>query len=162
MTIPAVAFVAKSSISGKTTLIEKVIREGKARGWRIGVLKHDVHNFEIDIPGKDSWRHAQAGADLVAISSPQKLALSEKVDQEKRLDEVLDKIEGVDIIFIEGYKRENKPKIEIFRSDIHQKLWCAPEQLLAVASDIPLEVGVPCYDLNDAKGICDLLEKTFL
>ena len=77
--IPVISVVGAGSNSGKTTLLEKIIREAKARGWRVATIKHDVHNFEMDQPGKDTWRFAQAGADIVAISSPQKFAFLENV-----------------------------------------------------------------------------------
>lgn len=158
--IPVVSIVGKSN-SGKTTLLEKLLREGKRRGWRMATIKHDVHGFDMDKPGKDTWRHAQAGADIVAISSPKKIAFLESVAEEQPLDEVLARIQGVDIIFTEGYKRENKPKIEVFRSEVHSELLCQPEELLAIAADIGFDNGVPCYGLDDAAGLCDLLAETY-
>lgn len=154
--IPVVSIVGFSD-SGKTTLLEKVLREGKKRGWRMATIKHDVHGFEMDKPGKDTWRHAQAGADVVAISSPQKVAILESVAAEQALDEVVTRIRNVDVIFTEGYKRENKPKIEVFRTGRHQELMCQPEELIAISSDRSFDVGVPCFGLDDAAGICDLL-----
>ena len=77
--IPVISIVGGKSNSGKTTLLEKLIREAKRRGWRVATLKHDGHGFEMDQPGKDTWRHAQAGADVVAISSPHKVAILESV-----------------------------------------------------------------------------------
>ena len=157
-TIPVISIVAKSD-SGKTTLLEKVIRELKARGIRLAIIKHDAHSFEIDHPGKDTWRHAQAGADVVAISSPGKVAIIEKLEQELRLDEVIARISGVDIIITEGFKREHKPKIEVFRSAAHKELLCRPDELVAIASDIPWDLGVPCYDIDDFQGVADEIEK---
>jgi molybdopterin-guanine dinucleotide biosynthesis protein B len=155
--IPVISVVAKSN-SGKTTLLEKVIRELKQRGIRLAIIKHDAHSFEIDHPGKDTWRHAQAGADIVAISSPEKVAIIEKRERELTLDEVIKRISGVDVIITEGYKREHKPKIEVFRSAAHHDLLCRPEELLAIASDIKWDLGVPCYDINDFMGIADEIE----
>ncbi|GFP23998.1 molybdopterin-guanine dinucleotide biosynthesis adapter protein, partial [Candidatus Hakubella thermalkaliphila] len=86
--IPVFAIVGKTD-SGKTTLLEKLVAELKKRGYRVGTVKHDIHGFEVDHPGKDSWRHAQAGADTVAISSPQKLALIKKVDHDLKPDELV-------------------------------------------------------------------------
>lgn len=158
--IPVVSVVGKSD-SGKTTLLEKILREAKRRGWRVATVKHDVHGFDMDKPGKDTWRHAQAGADIVVISSPNKIAVLEKVEEDQPLDEVVKRVRGVDIIFTEGYKRSNKPKIEVFRSEVHKDLLCEPEELLAIASDVTFENGVPCYGLDDAAGLCDLLAKKF-
>jgi len=159
--IPVISIVGGKSNSGKTTLLEKIIREAKSRGWRVATLKHDVHGFEMDQPGKDTWRHAQAGADVVAISSPSKIAILESVAAEQSLDEVLARIQGVDVILTEGYKCGNKPKIEVFRSAVHQELFSKPEELLAIASDITFNNGIPCFDLDDAHGICDLIEEKF-
>ncbi len=158
--IPVVSIVGKSD-SGKTTLLEKLLRESKRRGWRTATIKHDVHGFEMDQPGKDTWRHAQAGADIVVISSPQKIAILESVLNDQPLDAVIARIRGVDLIFTEGYKRGNKPKIEVFRAAMHQELLCEPGELLAIASDVIFENGVPCYDLDDAEGLCDLIAQKF-
>lgn len=158
--IPVVSVVGKSDV-GKTTLLEKLLQESKRRGWRVATVKHDVHGFDMDKPGKDTWRHAQAGADMVVISSPNKIAILESVDEDKPLDEVLGRIRGVDLIFTEGYRRANKAKIEIYRSEVYQDLLCEPEELMAIAADVQLNNGVPCYDLDDAKGLCDLIAEKF-
>lgn len=92
-----ISVVAKSG-SGKTTLLEKVIRILKEKNIKLAVIKHDAHSFEMDKPGKDTWRHAQAGADIIAISSPEKFAMIEKRGHEITLDEIVDRIEGVDLI----------------------------------------------------------------
>ncbi|MEL7567778.1 MAG: molybdopterin-guanine dinucleotide biosynthesis protein B [Dehalobacterium sp.] len=156
--IPVISFVGKSD-SGKTTLLEKVIRELKNRGIRLAIIKHDAHQFEIDHPGKDTWRHGQAGADIVAISSPSKVAMIEKRETELSLDEVIARISNVDIIITEGYKRESKPKIEVFRSAAHQELLCQPDELIAVASDVAWDIGVPCYHIDDVTGVATEIEK---
>ena len=161
MDIPVVSIVGQSSNSGKTTLLVKLIAEAKNRGWRVAAVKHDVHGFDLDKPGKDTWRLAQAGADVVAISSPEKMAIIEKVQEERTLEEVLRQIKDVDIIFTEGYKHGGQPRIEVFRSEVHEKLLSKPEQLIAIASDVPFEIGVPCFDLNDAKSICDFLQEKY-
>lgn len=155
--IPVISIVGGMANSGKTTLLEKIIREAKRRNWRVATLKHDVHGFEMDQPGKDTWRHAQAGADIVAISSPKKIAVLESVPEEQPLDEVLARLQGVDVIFTEGYKYANKPKIEIFRSGVHRELFSKPEELIAIVSDISFDMGIPCFGLDDAQGICDLI-----
>ncbi|AFM42667.1 molybdopterin guanine dinucleotide biosynthesis accessory protein MobB [Desulfosporosinus acidiphilus SJ4] len=158
---PVISIVGGGSNSGKTTLLEKLIREAKQRGWRVGTLKHDIHGFDLDQPGKDSWRHAQAGADIVAISSPRKIAVMESVSEDQPLEKVIDRIQGVDVIFTEGYKSGDKPKIEVFRSSVHQKLFCRPEELLAIASDVSFDLGIPTFSLDDASGICDLIESLY-
>lgn len=159
--IPVVSIVGSGSNSGKTTLLEKVIRECKRRRWRVAVIKHDVHGFELDRPGKDSWRHAQAGADIVVLSSPDKRAFIEQVEEDTPLDELVKRIKGVDLIFTEGYKRGDKPKIEVFRSSVHDQLFCSPSELLAIVSDVKFDQGVPCFSLDDVQGICDLLAEQY-
>ncbi|AET70253.1 molybdopterin-guanine dinucleotide biosynthesis protein MobB [Desulfosporosinus orientis DSM 765] len=159
--IPVISIVGGKSNSGKTTLLEKLIREAKQRGWRVATLKHDVHGFEMDQPGKDTWRHDQAGADVVAISSPQRIAVLERVSEDQPLDEVLSRIHGVDVIFTEGYKHADKPKIEVFRSAVHQELFSKRDELIAIASDIQFDNGIPCFNLDDAKGLCDLIQTVF-
>lgn len=161
MSIPVVSIVGRHSNSGKTTLLVKLISEAKRRGWRVAAVKHDVHGFEMDKPGKDTWRFAQAGADVVAISSPHKMAMLEVVQEERSLDQVLERIQDVDLIFTEGYKHEKKPRIEVFRSEVHVELYSQPEELIAIASDVPFDEGVPCFDLEDAVGICDFLAEKY-
>lgn len=159
--IPIVSVVGKSNV-GKTTLLEKLITELKSRGFKVATIKHDAHGFDIDKPGKDTWRHAQAGSDVVIISSPEKFAMISKVESENTLDELMARIENVDIILTEGYKRCNKPKIEVFRSGVYDELICQPEELIAIASDIKLDNNVPCFDLNDPIGLVNLIEQKYL
>ena len=161
--IPIVSIVGTSD-SGKTTLIEKLVPELVRRGYRVATIKHDIHGFEVDREGKDSWRHKQAGAPTVVISSPQKLALMRDVDHDAELAELRDKyIQDVDIILSEGFKKNPQPKIEVFRKESRRDLLCTREDnLLAIASNQPFDIGVPCFDLDDARGIVDLIEKKFL
>ncbi|MGQ9694758.1 MAG: molybdopterin-guanine dinucleotide biosynthesis protein B [Thermodesulfobacteriota bacterium] len=161
--IPIVSIVGKSN-SGKTTLMEKLIAELVRRGYKVATIKHDVHGFEIDREGKDSWRHKKAGAHTVIISSPQKLALIRDVDHDAELTELREKyIKDVDIILSEGFKRNSQPKIEVFRQELEQDLLCQKEDnLLAIASNKPFSIGVPCFDLDDACGLVNLIEEKFL
>ncbi len=161
--IPIVSIVGTSD-SGKTTLIEKLVPELVRRGYRVATIKHDVHGFDVDREGKDSWRHKRAGAHTVVISSPQKLALIRDVDHDAELGELRDKyIQDVDIILSEGFKRNPQPKIEVFRKEKRRELLCTKEDnLLAIASNEPFHIGVPCFDLDDARGMVDLIEEKFL
>lgn len=156
--IPIISVVGKSN-SGKTTLLEKLVRELKLRGYKVATVKHDVHSFDIDIPGKDTWHHAQAGADVVVISSPQKFAMIARVEEELDLDQVCALISGVDLIITEGYKGVKKPKIEVFRKGIYDELLSSPEELIALATDVEFDLGVPCYGLDDAPGLVDRIEQ---
>lgn len=159
--IPIISVVGKSNV-GKTTLLEKLLPELKKRGYRVATIKHDVHGFSIDQPGKDTWKHARAGADIVVISSFEKMATIEKVDRERTLDEIGAKLKNVDIIITEGYKRQDKPKIEVHRAEVSDTLLCEKEELLALATDTSFNMGVPEFDLDDSSGLVDLIEKEFL
>jgi len=162
MNIPVVSVVGKSD-SGKTTLICGLLPELKRRGYRVATIKHDVHGAEIDRPGKDTWKHSQAGADIVVFSSPAQIALLEKVSEELTLEQVIARIDHVDIIISEGYKRNNRPKIEVFRATVHDAPLCGREDnLLALASDVRPNLGVPVFDLDDYAGMADLIEERFL
>jgi molybdopterin-guanine dinucleotide biosynthesis protein B len=161
--IPIVSIVGKSD-SGKTTLIEKLVPELCRRGYRVATVKHDVHGFEVDREGKDSWRHKKAGAHTVVISSPLKVAVIRDVDHDADLSEIRDRyIRDVDLILSEGFKRNSQPKIEVSRREKHRDLLCTKEDnLLAIAADQPFDIGVPCLDLNDASGLVDLIEEKIL
>jgi len=166
MTVKAVAFVAKSG-TGKTTLLEKVIARLKDRGYRVGVIKHDAHHFDIDRPGKDSYRLTAAGADTMIISSPEKLALVKKHAASPPVEDLLSAFfTDVDIVLTEGFKSSALPKIEVHRRERSATLLCRGKEhdpaLLAVASDEPLELDVPRLDINDADMVTDFIERKFL
>jgi molybdopterin-guanine dinucleotide biosynthesis protein B len=153
--------VGKSGV-GKTTVLERVIREMKRRGHRVGTVKHDTHGFEIDKPGKDSWRHGQAGSDAVVISSPHKMALIRQLDGEMALDDIVELMGEVDLVITEGYKSGDKPKIEVSRQARGTELLCQPDELIGIMADYPVEMAVPQFALDDAAGIVDLFERLYL
>ena len=160
--IPIVSVVGKSG-AGKTTFLEELIREIKRRGYRLAVVKHDTHGFEIDRPGKDTWRMAQAGSDVVVISSPEKMAMIKKTGRDLPLDEIAQYIgDDVDLILSEGYKREDKPKIEVSRREVSSELLCTEDELLALATDQEFDINVPHFALDDVRGLVDLLERQVL
>ncbi len=168
MAPPVISIVAKSG-TGKTTLLVKLIAELKSRGYRVGAIKHDAHRFDIDHKGKDSWRLTQAGADTMLVTSPEKIAMVKRfpAGDEPPLDETIAAYCGnLDIVLTEGFKYGDLPKIEVHRHACGDTLICRSENrdpaLIAVASDSPLELDVPVYDLNDAVGFCDLIVKKFL
>jgi molybdopterin-guanine dinucleotide biosynthesis protein B len=139
-----------------------LIAELKQRGYRVATVKHDVHGFEIDQPGKDSWRLAQAGSDSVVITSPKRLALIKRLDREMALSEIAAFLTNVDIILTEGYKRGSAAKIEVSRREKGRELVCASDELVAIVSDHPFDREVPQFGLDDTTGIVDWLEGRFL
>lgn len=156
--IPVIAFAAYSG-TGKTTLIEKLVRELKNRGLRLAVIKHDGHKFEIDHEGKDSWRFAKAGAYVTVISSAEKTAYVEQ--GELTLEQLLDMIHGVDLILVEGYKNENLPQIGIARAATGKGFPNEPERFIALVTDMEVDTKVPCFGLEDIPLIADfILERT--
>jgi molybdopterin-guanine dinucleotide biosynthesis protein B len=158
---PILSIIGKSD-SGKTTLIEKLIPELRNMGIRVGTVKHDVHGFEMDHPGKDSWRHKQAGAEITLISSPERIGMVKDVDHDHRLDELLPFFSGVDIVLTEGYKREGQPKIEIYRPEIHSRpLGTDDPMLIALVTDGSLELGVPRFSTDDIPGLARFITKHF-
>ncbi len=161
--VPVVSIVGKSD-SGKTTLLIKLIPILKHRGYRVGTVKHDVHGFEMDREGKDTYRHFHSGADAVLISSPKKIALIQRVEEELPLDELVKRYySDMDIVLTEGFKRLPMPKIEVYRSQIHEQPLCGPtDNRIAIASDVPLEIDCPRFDINDAEAIADFIEERFL
>jgi molybdopterin-guanine dinucleotide biosynthesis protein B len=159
--VPVISLVGKSGV-GKTTALERIIRELKRRGYRVGTVKHDTHGFDVDKPGKDSWRHAQAGSDAVVISGPQKLAVIRQLDAEMPLDEIVPLMGDVDLVITEGYKRGDKPKIEVTREERGTELLCAAEELIGLLADYPVDMPVPQFALDDAAGVADLLERLYL
>ncbi len=158
---PVISIVGRSN-SGKTTLLSSLLGQLKKRGYRVATIKHSDHDFDIDHPGTDTWCHYQAGADIVAVSTPAKMALIKKVATEIPLDSIIEQIDNVDLIITEGYKYGNKPKIEVHRAAIPGALLSRPEELLAVVTDEPLDAAVPCYDLHDVVGLANLIETKIL
>ena len=157
MPIPILSIVGRSG-SGKTTLLENIIVELKRRGYRLATIKHHAHSgFEIDQPGKDTWRHARAGSDLVIIAAPDKMATIRTLEHELTLDEIAAGIDGVDIILTEGYKRAGKPALEVVRAEVSTKPICNPDQLVALATDTELDTEVPQFHLQDVNQIVDFI-----
>ena len=157
---PIVSIVGRSK-SGKTTIIERLIPELSRRGYRVATIKHHMGDFEIDYRGKDSWRHKEAGAQTVVISSPQKVALIRDVPRDLALDEVAALfIREADIIITEGFKQEGHPKVEVFREEVHPyPLASELKNLIAVVSDKPLQLDVPSLNVNDISKLADIIEK---
>lgn len=161
--VPLVSIVSARSGTGKTTFMEKLIGELVRRGYKVGAIKSDAHGFEIDVPGKDSWRFTQAGAVATAIVGPRKFALIQETKAKKDLDEVAGMMEGVDLILVEGYKMALKPRIEIVREEKGREIISPPEYLVAVVTDVPdLKAPAPVFSFEDYAKVADLIIAKFL
>lgn len=156
-----ISFVGKSN-SGKTTLLEKLIAELKKRGYRLGVIKHSFQEVELDTPGKDSWRMAQAGSDAVGLSSGGRFMLTRKVASDTPLERLAGMVGDVDILLAEGFKGGMSPKIEVHRREQGKDLVSPPEHLFALVTDEPMQVSIPQYTPDDISGIATLIEQTYL
>ncbi len=158
---PIVSIVGKSK-SGKTTLIEELIRELKSRGYRVGTIKHTPQGMALDEPEKDSWRHIQAGSEVAAINSPDRVVLVKPVKPALTVDQTARLLgEDCDIILAEGFKQENAPKIEVHRREVGPPL-SAVSKLIAIVTDEPLETKTRQFSRQDIKGLADLLERGFI
>ena len=154
---PVFTFVAYSG-TGKTTYIEKLIKELTVRGLRVGAVKHDAHEFEIDKPGKDSWRFAQAGAQAVAISSATKSAVMEY--RPLGYSEIIGRMRDVDIIICEGWHTEGENRILLWRSTSGSEMKLDPAGCIAVVSDAePDTRGTPLFPLDDPAPMADFLQE---
>ena len=151
--------VAGWSGAGKTTLIKALIPRLLARGLRVSTVKHAHHRFDVDQPGKDSWEHRQAGATEVLVASAARWALMHELRDapEPSLRFLLGRLAPVDLVLIEGFKREPYPKIEVFRAEAGKPpLHPEDPAVVAVASDVPLpEAGIPVVKLDDLEAIAD-------
>ena len=146
--------------SGKTGLMERLITEFTARGLSVSSIKHAHHSFDIDHPGRDSYRHRDAGARQVLLASRNRWALMHELrnEDEPRLGDLLKQLLPVDLVLIEGYKRDRHPKIEAHRKETGQPL-IAPEDetIIAVASDTSVTIDRPVLDLNDTASIANFI-----
>jgi molybdopterin-guanine dinucleotide biosynthesis protein B len=161
MTTRVVSFVAAASNSGKTTLIEKVVTILKARGLRVAVVKHASVGFDLDKPGKDSWRFQQAGADTVILVGPGRLALMKKTEHDPSPVELEQLTPDVDLVIHEGAKKSAQNKIEVFRQDVsgERPLCLDDPSYVALVSDKKFDVPIPWFDINDAEGVAAFLVK---
>lgn len=160
---PVLSIIGKSN-SGKTTLIEKLIPVLKSRGYRIGVIKHTHHEIQMGSENKDSSRHRNAGAETVVVASRDQVVMV-KQHPSNRLADIEPYFSNMDLIITEGYKSEDRPKIEVIRSatgkrpvysDNNSRGW------IAFVSDMPADSSLPCFSHDNIDEIADFIENTFL
>ncbi|MFT4706731.1 MAG: molybdopterin-guanine dinucleotide biosynthesis protein B [Ascidiaceihabitans sp.] len=146
--------------AGKTGLMERLVTEITSRGFTVSTVKHAHHTFDVDHEGKDSHRHRVAGAQEVLLASRNRFALMHELrdEDEPTLAELLTKLAPVDLVLIEGYKRDAHPKIEAFRAETNNPLIATDDPTIrAVASDTPMELDRPVFDLNDTTCVADFI-----
>jgi len=157
MSPKVVSIVAKSG-TVKTTLLEALLPALKARGLQVGVLKHHSHVSSFDTPGKDTYRFAEAGADVVVGASPVQVAIFRRQNASADLDAVIEEsFDGMDLVLVEGYRRGTYPKIEVHRADRSTELLCRPDEMLALVTDRSWDLPVEQFDLDDHDRLVDLL-----
>jgi molybdopterin-guanine dinucleotide biosynthesis protein B len=146
--------------AGKTTLLARLIPHFIARGLRVSTIKHAHHAFDIDVPGKDSWVHREAGASEVLVSSSQRFALMHELRgaPEPKLPELLTKLAPVDLVLVEGFKTDPHRKIEVHRAGNGKGLLFPGDPAIAgVASDIDVTTELPVAHLDDVQAIADMM-----
>jgi len=158
----AIGFAGFSG-SGKTTLIEALIPVLRSKGLSVSLIKHAHHGFDVDVPGKDSYRHREAGAQEVLVTSDRRWALMHELrgDAEPSFQELLSRLSPCDLVIVEGFKKESFAKIEVRRKD-HDAPALAPHDpwIIAIASDMPIDSGaLPLLNLNDYAEIAQFLLK---
>ena len=158
---PIISIVGKSS-TGKTTFLEKLIRELTHRGYRVATIKHSHHSISFDNPNKDSWRHAKAGAVATMVSSTTEIQIIKPIPGELTVEELARHLgDDYDIILSEGFSRGNAPKVEIHRKEAGPLLETA-SNLFAVVTDEALDTDVKQFALDDVRGVADLIVDKFI
>src|SRR6266446_729111 len=146
--------------SGKTTLLTAIIPELAVRGLSVSTIKHAHHDFDIDRPGKDSWRHRQAGASEVMVASARRWALMHELRgaAEPSLDELVARLSPVDVVIVEGYKRHPHPKLEVHRPSLGKPLLYPDDpHIVAIASDEPFAAPLPLLSLADPAAVAGFM-----
>ncbi len=154
--IPVISVVGFSN-SGKTTVMEGLIRIFKSKNYKVGAVKHASHGYAMDVAGTDSWHFANAGADQIAIVGPTSFTIHEYNQNQKSLQDILARIKDVDIILVEGFKSEPGPKIEVYRQDYSSRRIDSGGNLIAVVSDIALTGDLPHFFFEQLEELADYI-----
>jgi molybdopterin-guanine dinucleotide biosynthesis adapter protein len=154
--MPVIISVVGNSGSGKTTLLVKLVRELKRKNYKVGTIKHAHHGFEIDKKGKDSYEHKKAGADAVMLVGPEAIAMV-KDQKDSTLSDLEIYFSDMDVVLVEGFKRENNPKIEVFRSKKGVEPLCIQNNLIAFVTDSDMDCSVPTFGLDDTEKLAEMI-----
>ena len=158
---PVLAFIGKPNC-GKTTLIEKLIPALADKGVRVGTIKHHHGEIQMDTPGKDTWRHKQAGAQVVLLSSPVGIGLIQDTAEDTPVEDLVSRhFQNVDLVVVEGYKWSTLHKIEVFRSAVYDEPMQEPgETLIAMVSDVEIRQDLPWFKYDEIGSLVEfILEK---
>ena len=158
---PVLAFIGKPNC-GKTTLIEKLIPALADKGVRVGTIKHHHGEIQMDTPGKDTWRHKQAGAQVVLLSSPVGIGLIQDTAEDTPVEDLVSRhFQNVDLVVVEGYKWSTLPKIEVFRGAVYDEPMQEPgETLIAMVSDVEIRQDLPWFKYDEIGSLVEfILEK---
>ncbi len=158
---PVLALIGKPNC-GKTTLIEKLIPALAEKGVRVGTIKHHHGEIQMDTPGKDTWRHKQAGAQVVLLSSPVGIGLIQDTAGDTPVEDLVSRyFQEVDLVIAEGYKWSTLPKIEVFRSTVYDEPMQEPgKTLVAMVSDVEIRQDLPWFKYDDIGSLVEfILEK---
>jgi len=164
---PIISIVGYSD-AGKTTLVEKLVPELKKKGYRVGTIKNSHHELNFDKKGKDSWRHFASGADAVVVASVDKTVMIRRQenrgnDSHGQLLFLENHLTDMDVIIAEGYKNAGFPKIEVFRSQVHEVPICLnSDTLAAIVTDADLNTSVPVFGLEESERLADFIEQKFI
>jgi molybdopterin-guanine dinucleotide biosynthesis protein MobB len=160
--IPVVSVVGRKA-GGKTTVLERLVAELVSRGYRVATARHHAHDTPVDTPGKDTWRHAEAGAAVTMVSSPTEIAVFRRVDRERTLDELTREAEGCDLLLTEGFGDVARARIEAAVGGPAEGGRFASEELFAYVGDAgAAPAGVTVLAPDDTVGLADLVEEAFL
>ncbi len=160
MLTPVVQVVGFSN-TGKTMIVEGLIRILKKRGIRVAAIKHAPHGYAVDVPGKDTWRYYGAGAEKVVVVGAESITVHERFRKVPDLNQICRLIQDVDLIIVEGFKHQAGPKIEVLRKGYSPERLTVGDDLIAVVTDSPVEDPVPCFALQEIEPLADFILKRF-
>lgn len=162
--IPVIAVIGRAK-SGKTTLVERLIEIFAGKGMRVAVIKHMHHEFDFDVPGKDTYRHKKAGASTVISASPSRIGMVKDVSREYSVEDIVSRyVSDADIVIVEGFKQSRVPKIEVYSRESGESPLCTlgDDSIVAVVTDDPVEAAISHFRRDDAQAIADFIDSLII